>query len=352
VKRVEKYMRMALEIARRGRGKVSPNPLVGAVIVKGGKVIAKGWHERYGGKHAEANAIEKAGKKAKGADLYVTLEPCNHYGKQPPCTKAVIRAGIKRAFIAMEDPNKLSRHGAKELERNGIKVEKGICRHEAEKQNEFYIKGLREGRPFVTLKIAMSSDGFISFGDGRAKRISGRASSDLVQKMRKEHDAVLVGINTVLRDDPLLTVRNDPESNPLRIVLDSKLSMPKSARMLVQKGETIIVCTEPVDARRRREIAEHGGLVIVAGKKGSRVSLRDMLSELYKMGVQSVLVEAGNRVATSFLSERLADRMVIIVSGRKITKGLKAFSLKRKIRFGISEHRPLGKDTIVVLEKV
>src|SRR3989344_769529 len=195
----QKYMKMALALAEKGRGRVSPNPLVGAVIVKGGRVVGRGWHEHYGGRHAEANAIIHAGKNASGADLYVTLEPCNHYGKQPPCTKAILKAGVRRVFAEMEDPNPVSRHGAGFLRKHGVQVDIGMCGKGAEKLNEFYIINVRRKRPFITIKIAMTERGFITYGDGRRKAISGKADMAFVQKLRERHDAILVGLNTVLK---------------------------------------------------------------------------------------------------------------------------------------------------------
>ncbi len=344
-------MLRALALASRGEGRVSPNPLVGAVIVKNGKAVGEGWHRVYGGRHAEANALRKTGRKARGADLYVTLEPCNHYGKQPPCTKAIIDAGIKRVFIATEDPNKVSRNGAAELRRRGIEVRFGLCETEAKKQNEFYIKGLRLRRPFITIKTAMSGSGMISFGDMKAKRVSGKAAAAFTQDLRKKHDALVVGLNTIIADNPKLNYRKDSSLNPVRVVLDSRAKTPPNARIFSGKGGVIIACTKRAGKENIYALKKIGARVLVAKDEKGLVDLEDLMGKLFSAGISSVLVEAGHRTATSFLEKKLFDRLIIIVAGREIKAGLGAFSLKRKIRARLVGEKMLGEDLLLVVEK-
>ncbi len=347
----KRFMLMAIRLASKGEGGVSPNPLVGAVIVKGGKVVGIGWHKRYGERHAEVNAIFDAGQKARGGTLFVTLEPCNHYGKQPPCTKAIIGAGIKEVFAAVRDPNKGSRQGARELRKHGIKVYLGLCCEEAKKQNEFYIRSLILGRPFIALKSAMTRDGFISYGDGRRKRISGRTEREFVQGLRKKYDAILVGVNTVLKDDPRLTYRKNPAFSPVRVILDSAARTPLEARVLSGEGKAIVVCTGRAPREKIRALAEKGAAIISQGEKRGRVDLKHLMKALYSAGIRSVLVEGGNKVSTSFLEQGLFDRLYISVAAKEAGHGLKAFSPRRSIAVKIVEAEQLGNDALVVLEK-
>ncbi len=348
---MEKYMKMALELAAKGIGRASPNPLVGAIVVgKAGKVVGKGWHQYYGGRHAELNALRDAGKKAQGADLYVTLEPCNHYGKQPPCTKAILKSGVKKVFVAIKDPHKISNDGAKFLHKHGISVRFGLCAKEAKKQNEFYIKSLAKRRPFITLKIAITEQGFITYGDGKRKPISGKGSFNYVQQLRAEHDAILAGLNTVLMDNPKLAVRGNPALNPVRVILDSLARTPINAKMLNQKGKTIIACTKNAPQKNISALKRKGVKIIIAGE-GNFVKLENLMEKLYTAGIRSVLVEPGHKTATSFLESNLFDRIIIIVARRKIREGLLAFSPKRKVKATIKQIMRKGNNTIIVAEK-
>lgn len=350
--KLRKFMLEGVKLAGKGTGKVSPNPMVGAVLVKNGKIVGRGWHDHFGGKHAEVNAIENAGRKARGATLFVTLEPCNHYGKRPPCTEAIIEACIKEVHIATLDPNRGSRQGARELQRKGIKVHTGLCRQEAEKQNEFYIRSLRYHRPFIALKTAMTSDGFISYGSMRGKRITGKRAFEFTQGLRAKHDAVLVGVNTVIKDDPLLNVRKRQELNPIRVVLDSRGKTPLSSRVLREKrGETLIVCTKKTSPKKIKAFASRGATVVIARSSRQGVDIAWLMKKLCKLGVHSVLMEGGNRISTSFLQHKLFDRIYLLVAPRQIKNGLKAFSLKKSIAVKITEKKKLGKDLLLVMEK-
>jgi len=339
-------MEKALALAQKAKGMVSPNPLVGAVVVRRGKVVGTGYHKEFGKEHAEVIAIKNAGKKAKGADLYVTLEPCNHYGKQPPCTKSIISAGIRRVFAAMYDPNKKSLHGAAELKKHGIKVHVGMLEREAKEQNEFYIKSLALQRPFITIKIAITQNGAISWGSGKNKKITGKAAFEFTQKLRAEHDAALVGKNTVLKDNPQLTVRKNPKLNPFRIVLDSRCEIPISSKIFSKKG-AIVACTKKAPRKNIQKLKRKGIVVIIAKEKRGQVDLFDLMKKLYKIGISSVLVEAGSNTASSFLGQKLFDRIIIIVNEREIS-GKGAFFLHPKVSAKIIEKKMLGKDLLIV----
>ena len=243
----KKYMLQAIRLARRAEGKTSPNPLVGAVIVKNGRIIGKGYHERRGMPHAEIIAINKAKNNAGHATLYVTLEPCDHFGKTPPCCDRIISSGIKKVMIAMKDPNSINNgRGIKKLKRHAIDVESGLCKHEAEELNAPYIKFIRKKMPFITVKVAQSIDGKLATRFGESKWISNKASRVFVQGLRSKVDAVMVGINTVLKDNPALTVRDSRLKSPARIVVDSFLKIPVNSKLVNSrdKAPLIVATTE------------------------------------------------------------------------------------------------------------
>ncbi len=346
-------MKKAIAIAQKGNKKVSPNPLVGAIIVKKGKIIGKGFHEEFGKKHAEVNAIEDAKTKVDGADLYVTLEPCNHYGKQPPCTKAIIDAKIKKVFIAIKDPNSKSGNGIKKLKQQGIKVETGICEKEALKQNEFFFTAITKKRPFIIIKSAISKNGKISFGNGKRKKISSKKSFKYVQKLRENVDAVLVGAETIIKDNPKLSVRKKPEFNPIRVVLDSKLRISLKSKIFSEKGKTIIACCESVSENKIKKIEnqKNKNIEIIKTKGKTKVNLNELMKKLCKKGINSVLVEGGNRIATAFLKKELLDRVIIIIADKEIQNGLNAFSLKKPITLNLKERKKIGEDLVLILEK-
>ena len=318
----EKFMQLALGLAEKGKRRVSPNPMAGAVLVKNGKVVGTGWHERFGGAHAEVNAIKSAGEKARGATLYVNLEPCSHYGKQPPCTKAIIEAGIKKVVCAMKDPNPLIRgKGIKELEKAGIVVECGMLRKKAGQLNEAFVKWVRTGKPFVTLKIALTQDGFISWGDGKRKKVTGRESREKVQQMRAGTDVVLVGVNTVLKDDPQLACGLKGKQNPKRVVLDSQLRMPLDAKMISVDGETTVLHCRGSKAKEEK-LRENGVNVFKVKESNGMVDLERALKKLGSLEIASVLVEGGREINTSFLEKGKADKLVLFMAGKKAGKGL------------------------------
>ncbi len=302
----EEYMRMALELAELGRGFVSPNPLVGAVVVRDGRVVGVGYHRRYGEEHAEVRAIGDAGKSARGSTLYVTLEPHNFHGKQPPCTEAIIEAGIRRVVVGALDPNPRVRgKGIKRLREAGIEVKVGVLEGEVRRQNEVFFTFHEKGRPFVALKMAITLDGRIADWEGRARWITGEEARRRVHLLRSYYDAVLVGAGTVRADDPLLTVRHTfTERQPLRVVLTRSGDLPCNARIFSGDPPTLVLYVRRPDCD------------LPDGVEGVRFSgdIREALSILKGRGITSVLVEGGGQVFTAFLRSSLADKVFVFVS--------------------------------------
>ncbi|MEM2137872.1 MAG: bifunctional diaminohydroxyphosphoribosylaminopyrimidine deaminase/5-amino-6-(5-phosphoribosylamino)uracil reductase RibD [Candidatus Anstonellaceae archaeon] len=317
-----KFMRRCLLLAQKGEGKVSPNPLVGAVLVKNGKIIGEGFHEKFGAPHAETNAIADAkrrGHNMSGSTLYVSLEPCSHSGKgkkTPPCVPLIINFGIKRVVIAAKDPNpKVS--GIEELKAAGIRVDIGLLENEAKEQNEIFFKFMKTGKPFVLLKMAQSANGKIGIRGKSNVRISGRKVNRQVQQLRNRFDSILVGINTVLADNPRLTCRLPGGRNPARIVLDSNLRIPLTANVLknARKEKVIIATSEKRGREKQKQLEKLGAKVIVCGK--NRAELQRLLASLPSYGIISVLIEGGAAVARAAMEERLADMACIAVSKKK-----------------------------------
>lgn len=321
-------MRMALELAERARGRTSPNPLVGAVIVKDGEIVGQGYHLQAGDPHAEINAITEAGDKARGACLYVTLEPCSHYGRTPPCSKAVVKAGIAQVYVAMRDPNPLvAGRGIKQLAEAGIKVEVGLLEDEARRLNEIFIKYITTRTPFVLLKTAMTLDGKIATGTGHSRWVTGDTARGKVHQLRGEFDAILVGVNTVLADNPALTCRL-PEGgkDPIRIILDSQARTPVDSRVITQESEsfTYIVVTDKAPFNRIKELSSAGAKIVrTALDIRGRVDLRELLNKLGEMEITSLFVEGGAEVAASFLEARLIDKILTFIAP-KIVGGTQA----------------------------
>jgi len=325
----EHFMKHAIRLARRGSGRVSPNPRVGAVVVKGGSIVSTGFHRNFGGPHAEADAL--AGlepSKSRGATLYVNLEPCVHHGKTPPCTDAIIRAGIGRVVAGIVDPHPLvSGRGIEKLRKHGILVTTGVCERSCIRLNEGFIKAATRHEPFVTLKIAQTLDGYIASGKGEPGWITGVSSRKRVHEMRRDHDAVLVGIGTVLADDPELTVRIAGGFPVKRMVLDSRLRIPLKSRLLnlPDARNTIIVTTNRASSRRIAEIKASGCQVWPVRSDSGRVHLPSLCRMCVENGIQSILVEGGSRVFSSFLRGGLADRIVCFIAPRIFGRGIPAF---------------------------
>jgi diaminohydroxyphosphoribosylaminopyrimidine deaminase/5-amino-6-(5-phosphoribosylamino)uracil reductase len=325
------YMLMALRLARKGLGNVEPNPAVGAVIVKNGKVIGKGWHKKFGGSHAEINALascRKQGADPKGATMFVTLEPCCHFGKTGPCTEALIAAKLKKVVVATIDPSKhANSKGIRQLRRAGIKVDVGLYEGGARILNAPFMKFAKTGKTWVTLKWAQSIDGKLAWAkqDSKHRWISCEESRKDAHNLRRRVGAILVGINTVLEDDPLLTPRPDKGKKPLRIVLDNYLRIPLNCKLLkTAKAVPLLIVTRDAylrtKAKKAKQIIGRGAEIIVCPASGS--NLKFLLNHLAKRGIQHLLVEGGAAVIGSFLKAKLADEVVIYIVPKILdTKG-------------------------------
>ncbi|MFP4364899.1 MAG: bifunctional diaminohydroxyphosphoribosylaminopyrimidine deaminase/5-amino-6-(5-phosphoribosylamino)uracil reductase RibD [Spirochaetia bacterium] len=322
-------MKNVLKLAEKGTGFVSPNPLVGSIIVKNGRIIGEGYHKYYGGKHAETNAIESALEPVEGAALYCNLEPCSHTGKgkhQPPCTSRIIQEKIAKVVIANIDPNpKVSGRGVKKLRDAGIQVVTGVEAEAGAYLNRRFFTSMSTGRPFVCLKVAQSIDGRIASSTGKSKWITGQAARQEVHKMRASYDAVLVGIGTVTADNPMLTVRDYTGPSPLRVILDSSLSIPEDAQVLWPENSenTLIITTNKASLQKAERISMAGARVIYAdsGEDG-KVDLSHALSLLGDEKITSVLVEGGSRVFTSYVKQNLFDQLDVFISGKLMGTGL------------------------------
>jgi diaminohydroxyphosphoribosylaminopyrimidine deaminase / 5-amino-6-(5-phosphoribosylamino)uracil reductase len=310
-----RYMARALRLAAKGMYTTDPNPRVGSVVVKDGVVIGEGWHKRAGEAHAEVLAVTQAGERARGADVYVTLEPCNHYGRTPPCTDALLRAGVRRVVCAMQDPNPLTDgKGIARLRAAGVDVQVGLLEAQALALNPGFVSRLRNGRPFIREKIAASLDGRIATAGGESRWITGSSARTDVQRLRARSSAVVTGIGTVLADDPLLTVRAwDIGRQPLRVVLDSRLRTPPTAQLLRQPGRTLIA-TASDDAERAQRLTAAGAEIARLRGVDGRVDPVQLIPFLAKFGVNEVLVEAGPGVAGAFLAAGLIDELVVYLA--------------------------------------
>jgi diaminohydroxyphosphoribosylaminopyrimidine deaminase/5-amino-6-(5-phosphoribosylamino)uracil reductase len=321
----KKFMLRALALAERGKGAVSPNPMVGAVIVKNGRVVGEGYHRRAGSDHAEVAALKKAGRKANGATIYVTLEPCCHTGATGPCTETLIAAGIRRVVFSVIDPNPLvNGKGARRLRHAGIDVESGLCAAETRKLNEIYFGYLRLGRPFVTLKLAQTLDGRIASATGDSRWITSKASRKLAHRLRIGVDAVVVGSGTVRSDNPALTVRHVKGRNPYRIVLTSSAKIPKDCHLVKDNTDlrTIIASTQHSIDRLSRNSGRPMTFWQVKADRRGHLSLPDSLARAGEFGLRSLLVEGGATLATSFLKEGLVDKIVLFISPRILGRGV------------------------------
>ncbi len=324
----ESYIKRALSLARRGLGKTSPNPMVGAVIAKNDLVIGEGYYRRFGAKHAEVNAIKNAVGDISGATMYVTLEPCCHYGQTPPCTDAIIASKIGKVVIGMLDPDKrVSGRSVEILRENGIDCTVGVLEDECRSLNESYIKHRSTGLPFVTVKFAQTLDGRIASSTGHSQWISSPASRKLGHRLRSRHDAVLVGIGTVAKDNPQLTVRLVNGRSPQRIVLDSTLKIAPDATVLTEqdKAKTLIAATTNAPGERASTLDTMGIEVLkVPADTHDDVDLRQLLKILGERNVSSILVEGGAETITSFLRLGLVDRLVVFTAPRIMGRGVEA----------------------------
>ncbi len=317
---MEKYMRRAIELANGGIGFVNPNPLVGAVIVKNGKIIGEGYHERYGSLHAERNAIKNASEDVTGADMFVTLEPCCHYGKNPPCTDAIIEHGIKRVFVGSSDPNPLvAGKGVEILRSHGIEVIENLLRGECDKLNDIFFHYITTRTPYVMLKSAITADGKIAAHTGDSKWVTNEKSRGHGHLLRKRAAAIMVGINTVTADDPMLDCRAENPSDPTRIICDSKLKIPLDSKIIKTAREipTYIACAVD-DPERESAIISAGAKIIKAPGDDGRVDLKRLMRILGEMKIDSVLVEGGGRIHASLLKSGLANKLYLYIAPKII----------------------------------
>lgn len=306
-----KYMKMALQLAERGCGFTSPNPMVGAVIVKNGRVIGKGWHEKYGEFHAERNALEKCTENPQGATMYITLEPCCHYGKQPPCVNSIIKAGITHVVIGSSDPNPLvSGKGIQILKEHGIAVTEHVMQKECDKLNEVFFHFIRTKHPFVVMKYAMTMDGKIATCTGASKWITGKQARDYVAWQRHRHSAIMVGIGTVLADDPLLTCRVEGGKNPIRIICDTNLKTPMTAQIVTTAQEIpTILATCCQDYEKHKVYKEKGCHVLTVKKKNEHIDLVDLMKVLGENQIDSILLEGGGTLNWAALSSGIVQKV-------------------------------------------
>ena len=359
----EAIMKVALDLAGKGIGFTSPNPMVGAVLVKDGKVVGKGYHHAAGKAHAEVNAIDAAGPLAKGAVLYVTLEPCNHVGRTPPCTEKILAAGIREVVVAMPDPNPtVTGGGIDYLQRRGITVRSGICEAEARKLNEYFIKYVTTHRPFVTIKCAATLDGRIATRTGDSKWVTGPESRAFVHRLRHAVDAIMVGIHTIQKDDPSLTTRIDPEvgKDPIRVILDTRLSIAEDAKVLRLQSDsaTILVSAAPVtDAqkKKRARLEKRGARIVEAPLKQGRIDLDQLMNRLGADGITSLLIEGGGDVIASALAAGIVDKVFFFYApkilggddGVPICRGSGPELMDRCVRVRDMDVRRFGSDVLI-----
>ncbi|MGL5575552.1 MAG: bifunctional diaminohydroxyphosphoribosylaminopyrimidine deaminase/5-amino-6-(5-phosphoribosylamino)uracil reductase RibD [Sarcina sp.] len=317
----EKFMRVAIELADKGEGKVNPNPLVGAVIVKDCEIIGSGYHEVYGEGHAEVNAFNSLTEDCKGAEIYVTLEPCSHYGRTPPCADKIIEMGISKVYVGALDPNPLvAGRGVEKLRQAGIEVEVGVLEDECKKQQEVFRKYIQTKRPFVLYKSAMSLDGKIATKHGESMWISCEKSREEVQRLRNSLMGIMVGVDTVIKDNPRLTCRLEGGRNPVRIIVDSRLRIPKGARVLIDEfnENTIIATTNLCDMKYKQELIDKGIKVIVTENKDGKVNLNELVMKLGEIGIDSILLEGGSTLAYSAISEGIVDKLQFYIAPKII----------------------------------
>lgn len=360
MKKHEGFMARALQLAELGRGKTSPNPLVGAVIVRNGRIIGEGYHQRVGTPHAEIHALRDAGEKACGAVMYVTLEPCCHHGRTPPCTKSIIEAGIHEVVVGMADPNPLvSGKGIKALKDAGIRVIVGVLEREARLQNESFVKYIGTKCPFITLKAAISLDGKVATRTGDSRWITGEEARLLVHQMRAANDAIMVGIGTVLADDPLLTVRLEGEyKQPLRVIVDSSLRIPEASRLVKTTSEvpTVVAAVQGRYSEAKRAQLERMGLKIwdLPAVNG-RVDLVKLVKELGKREITSLLLEGGSTLNASALEAGIIDKFVffqapLIIGGQDspgVFGGMGCERLKDCLRLAQMSVQRVGEDLMI-----
>jgi diaminohydroxyphosphoribosylaminopyrimidine deaminase / 5-amino-6-(5-phosphoribosylamino)uracil reductase len=354
------YMHLALKEARKGLGRTSPNPCVGSVIVKNNYIISRGYHRKAGEPHAEINALRKAGKEAVGSTIYITLEPCNHTGRTPPCSHALVDAGVKRVVVGMEDPNPLVQgSGIGYLLQRGIEVVSGVLAEECREINRPFLKHITTAMPWVVMKAGVSLDGRITYKKGKSGWITGPESTAMVHRLRDLSDAIMVGINTICIDNPSLTTRLPQKrgKDPVRVILDTNLRIPLTARVLHLESEapTWIFCRKEANPGKRKELAARGVAVRAVAKNEKRgLDLKSILKALGSEGITSVLVEGGAEIHGSMLRERLVDRVHLFYApifagdgGVSVVEGIKASSRNEAICLEKIRYKRCGDDMMI-----
>lgn len=346
----EERMRRCFALAKKGIGAVSPNPVVGALVVLNGKIVGRGFHEKYGGPHAEINAIQDALRRhsnIRGATLYVNLEPCVHHGKTPPCVTAIICYGIRKVVAAMQDPNpRVAGRGFRALRRAGVSVVSGVLRTEAEILNEKFARYITTGLPFVAIKAAQTADGYIARSDGSSRWISSKSSRAVAHRLRGEYDAVLVGAGTAIADNPRLTVRHVRGRNPIRVLVDGNLRAPLSLHLFTDAfRRRTIVLTSAANRKKISELRHRGVRVtIVKGRNDGTIPVGRILKELAAHGIASILVEGGQKMYREFLQKTSAQKIYLFTSPKKFNDGLPLFDdakqLLRIVRKSVSHTGP------------
>jgi len=346
-------MELAIRLAEKGKGGVSPNPLVGALIIKRGSIIGRGFHKKCGCDHAEVMALKEAGNKAQGGALYVTLEPCSHWGRTPPCTQRIVEAGIREVIIGMKDPNPIV-NGYEELKFRGLKTRIGILQEDCEKLNEPYIKWIKTKKPFVVVKAAMSLDGKIATSTGDSKYITGREARKYVHELRAEYDAVMVGSNTVLKDNPLLTVRLTKGINPRKIVIDSNLKTLLTANVVNNEpNKLIIVTSKKAQKAKIKKFQQKGVNVMIVNLIKGKIDLKELVKEFGRMEICSILIEGGAELNAEIIKAGVADKVLFFISPRFIGNGLAALGdlginrVDKSIKLKNLVHKEIGRDILV-----
>ncbi len=360
--RHEEFMRAALALARRGLGKTSPNPAVGAVIVRKDRIIAAGFHRKAGSPHAEVEALNRlAGRARPGDTLYVTLEPCNHFGRTPPCTRAILEKGVRKVVVGMGDPNPRVKGGGSEaLSRRGVEVVTGVLEEECRRLNEWFVTYVTKGRPFVIAKTAMTLDGWTATATGHSRWVTNERSRAWVHRLRNQVDGILVGIGTVTADDPLLNTRlgRGRGKDPVRIVVDTHLRIPVNARVLgsTRGSETLIAVGEEVTSRRLKRLEREGVSFLRCPKKEGRVDLRALMDRLGKRSITSVLLEGGSTLLGAMIREKLVDKFCIFKApkilggsdGKPMASGRGPVRMDRSIPLRDVQVRRFGDDILIV----
>ncbi len=324
-----KFMRRAITLARKGIGRTAPNPAVGCVVVGNGKVVGEGWHKKAGTPHAEVLALEAAGEEARGADLYVTLEPCSHSGKTPPCTDAIIKAGVRRVIAGMVDPYHLvAGKGFEALQNAGIELVTGFLEDECREINHGFIKFVETGMPYVIYKSAMTLDGNIATVTGQSRWVTSEESRKYVHELRNVCDAVMVGVDTILADNPQLNVRHVKGRNPLRVIVDTRMRTPESVSVLSganAKKTIIATCETNPKVHKRYEL--QGARIMVCEEYDGRVLMKDLLSKLGRLGIQTILLEGGSRLAGDMIKHGLIDECIFFYAPKLVGNGFAPFAL-------------------------